>query len=166
MLGKLRVFALEAAILIVAVVAISAYQSRNLLDADGQMAPSLVGEQIDGDPYVLQSTSNDKTLVYFFAPWCRFCAASADNIVRLRKWREPQSLNIVMVAIGYESPQEVIDYADRHALSVPIVLGDSKVASDWNIYAFPTYYVLDGDHSVVARDIGYSSTLGLLVRTW
>jgi hypothetical protein len=47
-----------------------------------------------------------------------------------------------------------------------VVLGDSGIARDWQIYAFPSYYVLDSRHRIVRRDVGYSSQLGLLWRAW
>ena len=59
---------------------------------------------------------------------------------------------------------DVRDYAERHELNVPVLLADMNVARDWQIYAFPSYYVLDSEHRVVRSDIGYSSQLGLLWR--
>ncbi|MGB5332643.1 MAG: hypothetical protein WBN05_08900 [Woeseiaceae bacterium] len=32
--------------------------------------------------------------------------------------------------------------------------------------AFPSYYVLDREHRIVRRDIGYSTQLGLWWRAW
>jgi hypothetical protein len=36
----------------------------------------------------------------------------------------------------------------------------------WQIHAYPSYQVLDGQHGVARRDIGYSSQLGLWWRAW
>ncbi len=47
-----------------------------------------------------------------------------------------------------------------------MVLGDASVARNWQIYAFPSYYVLDSEHRIARRDVGYSSQLGLLWRAW
>jgi len=46
------------------------------------------------------------------------------------------------------------------------LLGDTAIAQDWRVYGFPTYYVLDSNNRVVRRDIGYSTQLGLLWRSW
>ena len=38
--------------------------------------------------------------------------------------------------------------------------------ADWSVRAFPTYYVLDSEQRIKRRDIGYSTQLGLLWRSW
>ena len=76
----------------------SAFQSRNMLAADGETAPDLRGTTLAGERYDLAQLRERPALVYFFAPWCRICAASADNLVRLRRWRDVEDLEIVAVA--------------------------------------------------------------------
>ena len=147
-------------------VAVSAYQSRNLLGTDRVLAPGLSAITLDGNQYDLSAHAGKPAVIYFFAPWCRFCSASADNIVRLRKLRDETSLAIVTVALDWKNPDEVREYASRHDLDVPVLLGATSIAEAWHVYAFPTYYVLDSEHRLVARDIGYSTQLGLWWRSW
>lgn len=163
---KYRARALEAALIIAVLIAIYAYQTRSLLDADREPAPDLTLTTLQGNDYRLAEHAGKPALVYFFAPWCPYCSASADNLVRLRQWRERDRLEIVVVALDWASRQEVIDYADRHGLNVPVLLGDASVAAAWRVYGFPIYYVLDSEHRVVWRDFGYSSQFGLWWRSW
>jgi len=158
-------YALEAGLFVVVFFAASAWQSRNLLGTDGVAAPPLSAATLDGELYDLASKAGKPVLVYFFAPWCAFCAASADNLVRLRKLRDEAGLDIIAVALDWQSQDEVREYASGHDLNVPVLLGNSAVAKAWHVYAFPTYYVLDSEHRVVARDIGYSTQLGLWWRS-
>jgi peroxiredoxin len=144
----------------------SAFQARNLLSTDRQPAPELQVMTLHGAPYDLADAASRPVLMYFFAPWCHFCAASADNIVRLRRLRSEEELEIVMVALDWQDHAELRQYAKRHKLNVPVLLGDANVARDWKVYAFPTYYVLDSEHAVAKRDIGYSTQLGLWWRSW
>ena len=146
--------------------AVSAFQSRNMLATGGQAAPPLQATTLAGESWELGSLGQRPVLVYFFAPWCKVCGASADNLVRLRQWRGETELGIVAVALDWSDIDEVRDYAKRHELNVPVLLADMTVARDWQIYAFPSYYVLDSEHRVVRSDIGYSSQLGLWWRTW
>ena len=143
-----------------------AFQSRNMLAADGRAAPELRGTTLAGQPYDLEDASARPALVYFFAPWCRICAASAGNLNRLRRWRDPNDLEIVAVALDWDAAEAVRDYVERHDLKVTVVLGDAGVSRQWQIQAFPSYYVLDSEHRVVRRDIGYSTQLGLWLRAW
>lgn len=163
---KLRSFLLNAALVAAVFFGVLAFQSRNMLATDGQAAPELRGTTLGGEPYDLQDAASRPALVYFFAPWCRICAASAGNLNRLRRWRDPDDIEIIAVALDWESADEVRDYVERHALNVTVVLGDAAVARGWQIQAYPSYYVLDDKHRVIRRDVGYSSQLGLWIRAW
>jgi peroxiredoxin len=163
---RLRTLLLNAGLFVAIFLAATAYQSRNMLEAGDQAAPPLRGMTLDGEPYDLANATSRPALVYFFAPWCKVCAASAGNLNRLRRWRDARQLEMIAVALAWDSVEEVSSYAERHELDVTVVLGDAKVAGNWQIYAFPSYYVLDSEHRIAQRDVGYSSQLGLLWRAW
>ncbi len=160
------VFVLEAAFVVAVYVGISAYQTRNLLETDGQAAPPLQGTTLSGQPFGLADRAGRPVLVYFFAPWCVFCAASSDNVERLRRLRDPEALDIVVVALDWSDKREVEEYVRENHPDLPVVLGEPAVASDWQVQGFPTYYVLDSMHRIVRRDFGYSTQFGLWWRTW
>lgn len=155
---------LNAGLMIVVFLVASAWVSRNMLPTDGQVAPELRGVTLAGEPYNLADLSDRPALVYFFAPWCKICAASSDNLTRLRRWRDTDDLEIVAVALDWGLAREVREYVDRHELKVTVVLGDVNVSRQWQIQAFPSYYVLDDQHRIVRRDVGYSTQLGLWLR--
>ena len=163
---KHRVWIAEIFLFVAVFLAISSWQARNLLDTDRQAAPQLQAETLDGVPFDIAETGQRATLVYFFAPWCHICAASSDNIRRLRRIRNEESLSIVMVALDWASVDDIHAYAERHELNVPVVIGDADMARDWHVFGFPTYYVLDDQQRVVSRDFGYSTQLGLWWRSW
>ncbi len=165
-MSKYWSFALNAGLILVVFLVVSAFQMRHMLDTDGQAAPVLTGVTITGEPYDLANASEKPALVYFFAPWCRICAASADNLNRLRRWRDEDELEIVAVALDWDFAHEVEEYIERHRLDVPVVLGNATVRRQWQVQAYPSYYVLDSKHKVVRRDIGYSTQFGLWWRAW
>jgi hypothetical protein len=86
--------------------------------------------------------------------------------VRLRRWRAESDLDILVVALMWDNKAQIEAYVEKHELNVPVILADPSVASAWNIYGFPTYYVLDAQHRVLRRDLGYSTQLGLWWRSW
>jgi peroxiredoxin len=156
----------NALFIVVAFIGITAFQARNMLVTERQAAPSLRLNTLAGETFDLVDAGARPALVYFFAPWCHYCAASADNLVRLRRLRDEDALDILVVALDWQDVNEVEAYAKRHKLNVPVLLGDATVARDWQVFGFPTYYVLDSDHGVAGRDIGYSTQLGLWWRSW
>ena len=151
---------------VAAFLALSAFQTRNMLSTSNVPAPALGGPLLRGGNYDIAAVEGRPTLVYFFAPWCKFCAASSDNLTRLRRLRDDDSLEILTVALDWQDRREVQDYVDRHAIDLPVVLGDSRIAEDWRVYAFPTYYVVDSERRIRRRDLGYSTQFGLWWRTW
>jgi thiol-disulfide isomerase/thioredoxin len=157
---------LNALFFVVAFIAISTFQARNMLATSGETAPVLSGPLLRGGSYDLAALEGKPVLVYFFAPWCTFCAVSSDNLVRLRRLRDDNSLEILTVALDWQDVNEVRDYVARHDLDLPVLLGDARIAQDWHVYAFPTYYVLDSQRRVHRRDLGYSTQFGLWWRTW
>ncbi len=158
-------YCVEAVVIVAILTGIYSYQSRNLLPTDRQQAPALSALTLTGDFYNLREHAASTTLVYFFAPWCSICAASSGNIDNLRSLRSDDDLNILLVALAWQTQAEVQAYVDRHEITVPVLLGDRKITNAWNIYAFPTYYILDDEQRVIRRDLGYSTLAGLWWRT-
>lgn len=156
----------NVAIMLVIFLAITAFQTRNMLSTSATPAPDLSGPLLHGGEYSLADAAARPVLVYFFAPWCKFCSVASDNLVRLRRLRDEEALEIITVALDWQTADEVRDYVDRHDLDLPVIMGSRKLWSDWQVYAFPTYYVLDSQHRISRRDLGYSTQLGLLWRTW
>ena len=162
---RARSFLLNAALVAGVFLVGTAFTTRNMLSGDGAPAPALVGPTLSGELYLLEDAASKPVLVYFFAPWCKICGAAADNLARLRRWRDPEDLEIVAVALDWASAGDVRAYAERHELNVPVVLANLDTARDWQISGFPSYYVLDADHRIARRDFGYSSQFGLWWRT-
>jgi peroxiredoxin len=163
---KVQSLLLNAGLIAVVFFGGMAFKSRDMLATDGLVAPALRGTTLAGQPYDLENAIARPALVYFFAPWCKICAASAGNLNRLRRWRDTDDIEIVAVALDWATADEVRDYVEHHDLNVTVVLGGANVARQWQIQAFPSYYVLNSEHKVVRRDIGYSSQLGLWLRAW
>ncbi len=165
-LKKAGSFFLNGLFFIAVFAAASAFQARNMLSTSDTMAPELNAPLLRGGSFDISSSGDRPALVYFFAPWCKFCAASSDNLTRLRRLRDEASLEIITVALDWQTREEVMEYVDRHEIGLPVVLGDRKIAREWRVQAFPTYYVLDSERRVHRRDLGYSSQFGLWWRTW
>ena len=147
-------------------IGVSTFQMRNMLPPSGDLAPELSGPLLRGGTYDIADIGDKPALVYFFAPWCKICGASADNLARLRRLRAESSLEILVVALDWQNIDEVRQYVERHEIDLPVLLGGKSIANDWKIYAFPTYYVLDSDRQIRRRDLGYSTQFGLWWRTW
>jgi thiol-disulfide isomerase/thioredoxin len=156
---------LEAGVFLLVFFLIQQWQANKLLPVDEQqLAPTLQGSLLDGGELDVASLRGRPTLVYFFAPWCKVCAFSASSLQGLREAYDADELGIVMVALSYENIESVRAFRDRHELRIPIILGDQAVATRWNIFGVPTYYVLDSQGHVASRDYGLTTMPGLRLR--
>jgi len=164
-LSGLKKWLPETILFVVLIGGIHLYHTRNMLDADAEPAPPLTLITLDGVPGGLQGGDSRPALVYFFAPWCHVCAASAHNIRNLQKIRGSDDLAIMLVALDWQNVGEIHEFVEKHDLDVEILLGNRGTAKDWHISVFPTYYILDGKKRVVHRDYGYSTLAGLWLRT-
>jgi thiol-disulfide isomerase/thioredoxin len=137
------------------------WQNRNLLETNGsiQISPQNFID-LQGEIYALQA-SDKKTLVYFFAPWCAVCKMSIGNLDAVNT----DEYNVIRVALDYQSQEEIEAFASDNEVNGTILLGGEQHKSRFNISGYPTYYVLSENLEVIRSDMGYSTYLGLKLRT-
>jgi thiol-disulfide isomerase/thioredoxin len=156
---------LQLAGLAAAVLAIQAWQARDMLPAGQRsMAPPFLLADATGQALDSGSLAGKPVVLYFFAPWCHVCAASAPQLRWFGRWFG-RSTRVVLIALDYESPAEVAAWTRAHDIAMPVLLGDPQVARDYRIRGYPTYYVLDSQGRVAGRDFGLTTFAGLWWRT-
>jgi len=106
---------------------------------------------------------NKTTVVYFFAPWCEICHVSISNLQSL--YEKNEHINVIAVALDYIDKKEVSEFTSQHQLTFPIALGSEQVKSQFKVKGYPSYYVIDEENTIIAKSMGYSSEIGLLLRT-
>jgi len=137
------------------------FRSAQLLERgipDQQVPQQIQGQQIQG-----QQIQGQKTLLYFFAPWCGICRISMPNLKYLQA--DNEGLAVYAIALQYDSPEQVSEFIADLDLQVPVLLGNQQMATDYQIQAFPTYYVIDEKGHISAKSLGYSTALGLWLRS-
>lgn len=163
---KYNALLMDVVLIVVIMVIFSWWQNRGSLAAKGQLAPDFILTSLDQNTFQLSQYQGKEVLVYFFAPWCSVCRLSADNLNDLRESRSPDELMIISVALSYESVDEVKAFVQDLELKVPVLLGNQQQIEDYQIVGFPTYYVIDEAGKLSSRSMGYSTELGMRVRTW
>ncbi|MDN3651523.1 TlpA disulfide reductase family protein [Thalassotalea ponticola] len=161
---KLAYIVLQLAIIIAIFNGVSAFKQRHMLSTDDTQARQFRLLDIHYQPRdIISPDANKTTLVYFFAPWCTICHLSIGNLERVHQRND--ALNIVAIALDYQSKNDVDQFVEKHALSFPILLGNEQVKQAYQISAYPSYYVLDPNGVVLHRSMGYSTELGLYLRS-
>ncbi len=103
------------------------------------------------------------TIVYFFAPWCQICHASIGNLQA--RYQKNQQLNVIAVALDFTNVEQVLDFTNQHQLTFPIALGNEAIKQSFEISGYPSYYVINEENMIVSKSLGYSSELGLYLRS-
>ncbi|NMP15298.1 TlpA disulfide reductase family protein [Thalassotalea sp. Y01] len=135
-----------------------------MLSADSSETPNFQLLDLSYQPRdLLVADTSNPSIIYFFAPWCSVCRFSMDNLQSLYQ-RNPD-VNIVAVALDFKDKQEVQQFVERMGLEFPILLGNQQVKQAYKVSAYPSYYVLDEQQQIQHKSMGYSTELGLYLRS-
>lgn len=163
---------IQAFIAFLAFQAISLFQERNMVSVDENPFVNRDNQNVVNKLFVLPTTDGDeislnvqgkKTVIYFFAPWCTICHASISNLQSL--YESNEHIDVIAVALDYANVEEIHDFTNEHQLTFPVALGNESIKQVFSISAYPSYYVLDSNNEVIGRSMGYSTELGLFLRT-
>ena len=147
--------------ILVAFWAIDAWHTRNMLDGDAGPIAELTLVSLEGEVQRLSGDPERSTLLYFFAPWCSVCRLSMGNLETL----DDTKVRVVAIALDYANQTEVEQFLQDIDVQVPTYLGTNELKERFAIKAYPSYYVLDEHFEIQGRTVGYSTTLGLWLRT-
>ncbi|MBU2918589.1 redoxin domain-containing protein [Psychrosphaera sp. F3M07] len=144
---------------------ISWFKESSLLSTSGDIkAPEFELMDINNQKVTLASLSDKPTLLFFWAPWCSVCKLTMPNVQDFYQSHSEQ-FNVVSVALSFQSPDEIVNFMHQREYSFTTLLGNADVSQDYKIQAFPTYYVIDTDGIVVNKSLGYSTEIGMLLRS-
>ncbi len=163
--ARSRRLVLELLVVVAIVAAVQAWRARDLLPVDERTpAPPLELRDLQGRNWSTADLAGRPAVIYFFAPWCKVCAASTPQLRWFHRWRG-DDVTILMVGLDWTSQEELREYASRHAVSMPVLAGLASTGASWKVRGYPTYYILDARGHIAARDVGFTTALGLWLRT-
>ena len=155
----------ETLLLVAIIVGIYAWRSHDLLPADQRTAaPDFDLVDLEGRHWSPDALRGKAAVLYFFAPWCGVCAASSPQLRWFDRWAG-DDVQVVLIGLDWSSRAELVDYAAKHDLPVPVLAGGRDTAASYRVGGYPTYYVLDPAGRIAGRDFGYTTAPGLWLRT-
>jgi len=141
------------------------WQTRRLL-SPRTPAPAFSLPALDGTVHSLGEATGRKVVLYFFAPWCKVCGVSSSNVNALRAARSESELAIYAIGLEWEDGADLDRFAREHELRVPVLRGNAEIERAYRVDTFPTIYMLDEHGAVRDRVMGYTTELGLRLRSW
>ena len=160
----LRSLLIQTVVFVLIFNAVAMLRETSMLETNNDIKPKQYQlKTLAGDEIAL-SANNEKTIVYFFAPWCQVCNFSIGNLQNI--YQKNPNLNVIAVALDFVDLDEVKKFTMHHQLTFPVALGNESVKAEYKVQGYPSYYVLDEQNTIVARSLGYSSEIGLYLRSF
>jgi peroxiredoxin len=141
-------------IVLVAVVAIAAGGAFAVWQNGERPRASFVA--LSGKNFTVADLRGKVVLVNFWATSCVPCVAEMPKLVDAWRQYAPRGFETVAVAMSYDSPNAVADFAQRHALPFRVALdAEGAVAKAFgHVSVTPTTYLLDRQGRIVTRYVG------------
>jgi peroxiredoxin len=122
----------------------------------GDSAPESRFVLLDGQTLNTADLKGKVTLVNFWATTCVTCVKEMPSIVATYNKYHDQGLETVAVAMEYDPPQWVANFAQTRQLPFKVALDNTgEVAKAWgDVKLTPTTYVVDKQGRIVKRYVG------------
>jgi thiol-disulfide isomerase/thioredoxin len=107
----------------------------------------------DGASYTLSGQHGKWVLVNFWAPWCPLCIQEIPEFNALQQ--QHKNLQIIGVAVMYDSRKDVLDKISKHSISFPTVFGNEDTAGDFGgLVGLPTSFLYSPSGKLVGHHEG------------
>lgn len=121
-----------------------------------QPAPDVVFTSITGEKVSMQNLRGKVVMVNFWATSCTTCIKEMPQMVETYNKYKGKGLDFIAVAMSYDPPNYVLNYAQTRALPFKVALdtqGDVAKAFD-DVKLTPTTYVIDKNGNIIKRYVG------------
>lgn len=125
-----------------------------LLLALATSAPAFDLVDSKGKSHKLSQYKGKWVLVNYWATWCPPCLVEIPDLAALHK-NKKNNLVVLGVAMDYQDPQQVLDFAKEQAIPYPIILGDDLAIEQVGpVRGLPTTYLYNPQGKQVAYNVG------------
>jgi thiol-disulfide isomerase/thioredoxin len=147
---------LQVVVVVIIIISVRFYQQ---IDVKKGEAADFVATDLSGNVIKTQNIK-EPYLLHFWAPWCAICKLEQGNISYANKHTK-----IITVASFSTSKQEVADYIKKHNLSWNVIYDkNNEIAKKYGIRGVPASFFINSEKQIKFIEIGYTTTIGFLLR--
>nr|WP_233865564.1 MULTISPECIES: TlpA disulfide reductase family protein [Paraburkholderia] len=141
-----------AAVLIVGAVAIAGYFA---FFGSQQRVPDATFTLLSGQKISTADLKGKVYLVNFWATSCETCMHEMPQMVQTYNRFKGEGLEFVAVAMNYDAPVYVANYAQTRNLPFKVAMDDGSAAKQFgNVQLTPTTFVIDRNGKILKRYVG------------
>ena len=131
-------------------------ERRTLGDRLERAAPDLVLSDQDGAEWRLGDLTGKVVVLRFWATWCGHSLAELPHFVELvEKYDGDDGVVFLTVAAGGSSLDAVNEILSENGYTLPVLIDDAGMATDFEILGYPTTFYLDPDGLIQYRRQGF-----------
>ncbi len=121
-----------------------------------EAAPAVTFKTLNGEQFTTESLKGKVVLVNFWATSCSTCIAEMPELVDTYKKFSGRGLELVAVAMSYDPPNYVLNYAETRELPFKVALDtDGSAAKSFgDVKLTPTTFLIDKEGNIVKRYVG------------
>ena len=121
-----------------------------------QAAPSVTFTGLDGQKFTSESLKGKVVMVNFWATSCVTCIKEMPQMTETYNKYKGQGLEFVAVAMSYDPPNYVLNYAETRKLPFKVALDpQGELAKSFgDVKLTPTTYVIDKEGKIIKRYVG------------
>ena len=139
--------------------AISFFRSPDITDKNLPDISTLLTNQ---ELFSTEDYKGKPVLIHFWATWCPTCKLEAGNIQSLS-----ESYTVITIAVKSKTDDDINAYLKEHKLDFKVINdAEGIMAYQFSVPAYPTTFIYNKDGKLSFTEVGYTSTLGLILRMW
>ena len=132
----------------------------------GDPVLDFVLNDIKGDPVQLSQVLKKQNLILFWASWCPHCTMLIPEIKQWQKQAKINDFEIIAVSLDdseTEWKNKVFTMGTESWYNLSdLKKWDGKVATDYNIYATPTMFLIDKEMKIIAKPISFDELIKII----
>ena len=119
-------------------------------------APAATFTTLEGKPVALNELRGKIVLVNFWATSCPGCVKEMPDLVETYKQYKDRGFEIVAVAMSYDPPNYVANFAKTHQLPFPVALdvNGEHARAFGNVQLTPTSFIIGKDGRIIEEKLG------------
>jgi thiol-disulfide isomerase/thioredoxin len=132
---------------------------------DGEMAkaemvkkaPDFSLKDLEGNMVKLSDHAGKVVVLDFWASWCHACKEAAPVLESIHQKHKDDDFILLGITLdsGFGAEENVRTFVEKFEQTYPMLWDDKKTSDAYGVIKIPTTYILDREHVIVDRLIGF-----------